>query len=122
MFAEPIMTRYAQLGRCHCGAPVVAGIDGDVCAFMIRADPQPLNALGEALAILSGLATLKLTRPGGRLLLTARDPWHISGRPWERADVIAEHRCGQFGSPSGYTPSAFRPPALIETDDDEPPF
>jgi hypothetical protein len=101
----------------------MAGLDGDVCAFMISADPQPLNSFGEALAILAGRSTVKLTRRGGRSLLTARDPWHITDRsPIERGDVLAEHRCGQHPHPSGYAPTAFRPLAVIETDDDEPPF
>jgi len=103
--------RHARNGRCpECRRPVIAGLDGDRCAFMVRADPVPLSPFGEALARLGGLATVRLTRSCGRFLLTAREPWHIRDRsPIGAGDVLAEHRCGPEPPPEAVKASVFVP-------------
>jgi len=101
--------RCARLGRCpQCGAGVIVGLDGDVCASMVRADPVPLTPHGEALAALAGLATFRLTRTNGRFVLTAREAWHIRNRsPFSRGDVLAEHRFSGQPPPEAVTASVF---------------
>ena len=44
--------------KCHtCRANIVAGLDADTCAFIVQADPTPLDATGETHALLAGLHT-----------------------------------------------------------------
>lgn len=111
--------RFCRAMRCpDCRRPVISGLDGDRCAFMIKAEPVPLSPLGEALARLGGLQTVRLTRAGGRFLITARDPWHITDRqPLGLGDVLAEHVCGQETPEEARTGSAY---ALVASNRPEP--
>lgn len=85
--------RTASLGRCpRCGAPVLSGLDDDIAARTARADPTPIDRMGEALAVLTGRGTFDLAVFDGKRQLWRRDQWHIAGkRKWP---VLAEHRCG----------------------------
>lgn len=105
--------RHARNGRCpQCGKSVIVGLDGDFCAFTVRADPVPLTPFGEALARLGGLATYRLTRVNGRFLLTHREPWHIRDRtPLGLGDVVAEHRYSGDPPPEAVRASVFVPVA-----------
>lgn len=87
----------AQPSHCpHCQHPVLNGPDNDHCAQPANADPTPLNAQGEAIAQLLGLATY-LYDTDGRLW--RRDQWQITGQPagvqnpQTPGDVVAQHQC-----------------------------
>lgn len=85
--------RAAGLKTCpRCGAPILVGLDADRAALTAHADITTVNAVGEALALLSGRPTYDLVNTGGRKELSYRDEWNISGpRKWP---VLPEHRCG----------------------------
>jgi hypothetical protein len=84
--------RSACLQRCtKCRAPILYGLDADICALSARADPTPLTPLGEAIALLDGRRTFNLTETAGRIEITARDFWAIGGE--SRHPVIPEHKC-----------------------------
>lgn len=85
--------RSAGLTRCtHCRAAILYGLDADLCALSVRADPTPLTLLGEVLALMDGRATYSLVTADGRKLLDIRDEWMIAGtRRWP---VLPAHKCG----------------------------
>lgn len=86
--------RTATLRTCpHCHTPVLSGLDADNCAFSVRADPTPINEIGEALALLTGRRTFDLVGNASGKRLYVREEHNIkSGR---RYLVFPEHRCGQ---------------------------
>jgi hypothetical protein len=91
------ITRRAQPRRCRsCQAPILIGLDAPLCALRADVDPQPLSALGEALAHLEDRRTYALCNDGPRIVLDYRDAGRIAHRPagTGRFDVMAEHRCG----------------------------
>lgn len=65
------------------------------------ADPQPLNNLGEAAALLAGRATFNLHHDR----LTRRDHFRIAGNRQPRGTVIATHRCGHTAPPQHRDPT-----------------
>lgn len=90
------MARPARASMCpSCGAHRIHGLDADWAALPAKVDPRPLTALGEALAIVSGLRTYDLGRYGSGYQLDYRDQGHVQSRPAGsgRSDVLAEHRC-----------------------------
>lgn len=112
-----------------CRTPILTGLDADQCALLAKADPTPLTALGEAMALLDGRATYTLTRDHGRSIVTLsrRTAGTITRQPagadvasllaW---DIIGEHRCGQT-TPDELT-AATRLADLTVTATDQPPF
>ena len=103
---ETGVTRAAKIRGCpmRCGSFVLVGLDdAHQCALEARADPIPVSALGEALALVEGRRTWSLHREAGRWVLDPRDDHHIAGYPAGtrlREDVLREHRCG-IGVPTG---------------------
>lgn len=86
--------RAAGLRHCpRCKNPILTGLDDDAAARTAHADPTPIAALGEALALLAGRATYDLMTTGQRKELWRRDQWHIQGA--RKYPVLPEHRCGQ---------------------------
>lgn len=86
--------RNAAARPCRtCRRTVLYGLDADVCALSVRADPVPITALGETVALLAGRATYHLAAAAGRRQLHYRDAWAIEGE--RKSPVVAEHRCGQ---------------------------
>lgn len=85
---------------CSCGAPVLQGVDEDLAAAIVKADPAPLSATGEAMARMNGRNTYDLRKDGGVFQLMRRNSLTIISRPpgskiWcGMIDVLAEHRCG----------------------------
>ena len=80
--------RQARDGTCRrCGAPLLAGLDADVCAFTVTADPAPVGPGAELRALMAGRASFDLL--GGEL--HRRDRWHVTGR--RRWPVLLEHVC-----------------------------
>lgn len=118
-------TRKARAGTCsRCGRAVFRGLDADFGSCLAEADPEPLSALGEALALLAHRRTYELWASGlGPMTLDFRDHWRIAGRPAgrSRVDVLVEHTCGQSGKlPT--TGSVYPPPVRAADLPDEPPF
>ena len=91
------VTRRARVRTCErCGGVALVALDDDTCAFEVAADPHPLSALGEAMALLEQRRTIELTKTAGGYVLDRRAADQITGRPagaTPRADVLAEHRC-----------------------------
>lgn len=88
------ISRTLTTGLCRtCQQPVVRGLDDDRCALPTTCDPQPVDELGELLALATGRGTYDLRRSAGRYQIDRRHQWRISGR---RNDipVLAEHKCG----------------------------
>jgi len=84
--------RSACLQRCtKCRAPILYGLDADLCALSVKADPTPLTPLGEAIALLGGRRTFHLTDIAGRIEITMRDQWAIGGESAHL--VVPEHKC-----------------------------
>lgn len=94
------VSRRTRRDRCRrCSAWIFRGLDADLCAGDVRVDAVPLSPLGEAVAVLAGLGTWRLSVTatiGGRLQLDFRDPISIRAEPagaLERADVLPGHSC-----------------------------
>lgn len=107
---ESGLSRRARLRYCQCGLIVMAGLDGEVCAFEAECDPRPLTALGEAAAYLAGLRTWSLRNGRGRFELYPRNAAEITRHPAgtrARCDVLAEHRCGVRLPVSSFGRSSF---------------
>lgn len=86
--------RTARLRTCpRCHAPVLAGLDADICAFSVRADLTPIDETGEALALLTRRRTFDLVSDRHAKKLYAREEHNI--RMSRRYPVLPEHRCGQ---------------------------
>lgn len=107
---ESGLSRRARPRRCPtCSAWTVSGLDADILAFETHADPVPLSALGEVLALAAGRRTVELGLSRGRLELEQRWADHIASRPagTGRYDVLAEHRHGLPVPATWSTASAF---------------
>lgn len=92
------IARAARAGYCRgCGAVVVRGLDADRAALSVACDPEPLNPLGEFLAVSLGRRTFDLSWRG-RYELNPREPAHIRAAPAQifgKSSVVVEHLCGQ---------------------------
>lgn len=97
--------RGAWLEACpHCGQPVLAGLDRDVCALMVRVDPTPVfDPSLEGQAILAQRRSYDLVREPKRAVLYVRDPWNMG----KNYPCFLDHQCdnpvpmpaGHHGSP-----------------------
>lgn len=105
------VTRKTKTFTCrHCAAQVLACIDD--LGFDVRANPEPLTNLGEAIAVASGRRTFASYHDQ----LCARGPHAIRYRSAEVVDVFAEHVCHATPLPTKPPP----PPKPVAGD--EPPF
>lgn len=123
-WAKPWGWRTSKLARCRtCRDTVVRGHNDDWCAFQVDADPTPLTALGEVLALAQGRRTLTARRNGNRLLLTRRNRHSIAdfpaggSRPGREWDVLVEHRCGVGLPDAAVTGSVIAPPPAIDLEE-----
>lgn len=109
------ISRGIHAGRCRtCTAPVVRGLDADVAGLPVTCDPQPVDSLGEAIALVGGRGTYTLALIAGRWQVSHRDQWRIAAR---RADhVLASHQCDSPPLPPG--PPLPEPPATRATTGD----
>jgi hypothetical protein len=105
----------AHWRQCRlCGAPCIAGLDAEVMALQAFVDPTPLDARGEALALLSDRRTYVLRlRPKPRL--DRRDADAITGEPagTPGLTVLPWHHC--------LTPLAEAAPGLLDRRPAPPP-
>lgn len=92
------ISRAARASYCtSCGTVVLRGLDADRAALTVACDPEPLNPLGEFLAISVGRRTYDLTWRT-RYELDPRSPGRIRDRPaqlYGKSAVVVEHLCGQ---------------------------
>lgn len=118
----PPGARYCRARKCRqCRAPVLVGLDGELCSFTAVVDPDPLTPYGEALALLAGRDTYTLRRRAGRFTLTAREVWHIAGGT--PGDVVARHHCPALPIPPGaVTTTVLTAPATRPSLGDKPPY
>ena len=73
--------------RCRsCGAPILSGLDHDLCAEWVNTDRTMIDEQGEMIAILSGRRTFRIERER----LTVRDQWSIKGTAASSVTVVAE--------------------------------
>ena len=111
--------RCAFRRRCPtCSAPVLTGLDADAAALTVTVDPQPIDALGEALAVLAGRATFEAWTAGPRVELEHRGAGRIAFRPAGTSSVAvaAAHRCGS-PPPTAVTQRHTRPTSKELPDD-----
>jgi len=107
-----------RAGYCpRCKATVLAGLDADIAALPVRLHPAPVNAHGEAAALLLAIPTYALLRRATRLEARLRDRAAIAARPPHIIAVHAEHRCG-FALPAHLYRAAPRLTPLPDT----PPY
>lgn len=92
------ISRKARARLCKaCGAPVLAGLDHEPLGLATLVDPVPLNALGEALALMTDRRSYALWWSGKHYALSPRGAIQITASPAgtdRRYDVVAEHKCG----------------------------
>lgn len=107
-------TRAVRANICHrCHAEILEGLDDDRAALVARVDPQPVDNLGEYLAIAAGRSTYSLRRVTPRRYeLDHRDQWRIRGHQWP---VHAQHICAAAPLPSP-PPKPPAPPAAAATE------
>ena len=89
--------RAAKAEFCgRCGRSVMVGLNARFGGFEIEADPQPLTAVGEAVALMAGRATVSLAWVGDHYEIDSRDHFRIRGSPagTNRLDVLVVHDCG----------------------------
>jgi hypothetical protein len=100
------VSRRARAGLCRsCGRVVLRGLDADAAAMAVAVDPEPLNALGEFLALSVGRVTFDLTWRL-RYELDPRDAWHIRTRPAAvrgKSAVVVQHSCADVMPAEGHT-------------------
>jgi hypothetical protein len=115
------MSRDLRSGKCrNCKAPVLVGMSDDQLAHLATVDPDPLTAVGEALARLDGRRTYALRRHGDKYRLAfTRNHWQIRSSQSTDYDIVADHACGQ-SLPT--TLSVYRKVAVTIGVDNEPPF
>lgn len=77
----------------RCNRPILTALVGNVAALTVRADPAPISATEEILALLEGRLTWHLVATAlGPARITWRLPTHIRAGP-ARHPVIADHAC-----------------------------
>lgn len=100
--ANPGIEERIQLAADHvrhsvcrrCGAPVLTARAGRVAALDVRADPTPVDTVGEILARLDGRLTWYLVTPSavlGYQRIVWRHLWVPATPPLH--PVIADHTC-----------------------------
>lgn len=86
-----------QVSKCPgCGRSVLRGLDSRTAAVTVTADPAPIDATGQVLALLHGLSTYRLVPHEGSSSygrrLSPRRSWHIAHDDG-RHPVVSSHDC-----------------------------
>lgn len=113
--------RAARWGRCpNCSELTLHGMDADLCAGMVTADPTPLTPQQEHACMIFGRPTYTLKPRGNSHELNDRTgAYHYGSRPPDQhgKTIIPAHQCGaRF---PGFIP---RPNKPQETTNEHPPF
>jgi hypothetical protein len=107
-----------------CRRVVMTGPNADT-GLDLTADPQPLTALGEALALMAGRATVELRWRYDHYEIAGRDHFRIRGSPagTNGLDVLIVHECDrEYGGTAINTVSRTRKPSTTTILPDEPPY
>ena len=84
--------RRAQEARCRCGTRILKGPSGDMCAFWVTVDAEPLKDHLEELALADGgTPTYAAFRGPTGIELCWRDPIAVLYRP--RVPIHKPHEC-----------------------------
>lgn len=114
--------RHLKAGRCRaCRAPILRGLDEDLCALRAETDPTPLAPLGEAMALLAGRKTYDLARDLGNWQLTRRGRWRIAGTR-TGVDIVPAHRCHDHTLDPFAIPTIHTSPTATPTAADQAPY
>lgn len=112
-------TERADHYRCpRCGADTLKGLDGEVAAFSVITEVDPVDERGEFLALMSGRDTFLHRMSGKKMQLRWRSAGMIKAFPPSQYRVLAEHRCGQ---PLGVPAPAPKPVPITFLDDGQFP-
>jgi len=110
------VTRTARPRTCpHCHRATLAALD-EITTARVDLDPAPINAIGEAVAILSGRATYGIFYGEP----TERDGREITYRPADIRPIYATHRC--HAPPLPPEAKFLAQTRSLPTTDDFPPF
>jgi hypothetical protein len=73
----------------------MVGLNADFGGWEVSADPQPMTALGEAVAWMTGRATVELRWRYDHYEISGRDHFRIRGSPagTNGIDVLVVHEC-----------------------------
>lgn len=123
MTAEGI-SRSARARHCpKCGRVIMSGLDGDLCAFSVDVEPQPVDRYGEALALLSGRRSYSIRRVAGHYEIDERCAIRIAANSADDVEVLITHICGQpFTAPSRARARRLAPPERARPGEGAPPF
>lgn len=114
--------RAATWQRCrNCNELTLHGMDADICAEMVTADPTPLNPQQELACFIIGRPTFTLTPRAGSTsyeLSDRRTAYRYGPRPPDHGSrtIIPAHQCG------ARFPGFIKRPTTKETQGHEPPF
>lgn len=85
--------RSARWTRCpKCQQIILQGLDDDIAAFTVQADPTPINPRQETACRLTARPTYAVTE-GRQIELDRRDRWS-TGKPSPDRPIIPAHKCG----------------------------
>lgn len=122
---ETGLTRRARLRPCpRCTQLILAGLDDDWAALEARADPHPLNPLGEALTHLAGHHTYALHQDSRGYHLDRRTADHITHQPAGtrlREDILRAHHCNTDPPTPPLTTTSNHPSATPPQPPNTPP-
>lgn len=88
--------RTARAEFCpSCRRVVMVGLSADFGGYVVAADPQPMTAFGEAVALMSGRGTVGLRWRYDHYELEDRSSFRIRGSPagTNGLDVLVVHEC-----------------------------
>ena len=109
-------SRKARARRCGCGAGVVSGLDGRVCALDVDADPVALSEVGVLAARLAGRRVVGLSMGVGRPELFQTS---ATAPPWGCV-LVPVQVCGERVPVEWRAPVELRSPEPATSS--EPPF
>jgi hypothetical protein len=84
--------------QCRCGIDCLRGEDHDECAMTAIVDIEPIDRLGETLALINGLHTYDIcpqtgkTAKRGAFILYHRESWNIESQK-RKHPVLVQHVC-----------------------------
>lgn len=108
--------RGAHWERCrNCRQIILEGLDADIAALTVQADPTPINPRQETACHLTARPTYTVTMTSRRIELDRRDQWSI-GEPSPSFPILPAHKCG------ARFPGFLLPPARTQGATDDCPF
>lgn len=111
------LARRAVFTTCrHCQEIIIHGLDADLLAEEVRADPTPLTTPQEVACILAGRPTYQIQITNQDLKIIDRQArWQTPGNK-PRRPIIPKHQCG------ARFPGFIIPPLQQQEPQQQPPF